>query len=141
MKIQFIKDNSEIIEGFTSILYNDHQLPNLDHIPNNSCEYILASHTLDDFFIEQHDDIIQQIISKLRANGSLVISGVDINVYAQKILNQSLSLIEASQLLSDKKSMSDIKTISQKLNAHGLKISTAKIMNSIYEIRCERVIK
>lgn len=135
MKIQLTKNEQSNIEGFHTLIYKDlSQLNQLSNIVNNSCEYILANTILDDFEITESPKIINMLVSKLRLGGHLVVMGHDIQMIAKSLIDNAISVVEISELIKDKKSISTALNTILMLEQAELKISTIKFNHNLYEI-------
>jgi DUF1009 family protein len=142
MNIQLCQINDKTIEGFTKVIYSEaEKLTNLEPILDNSCEYILANNVLDDFEIGYYQEIINSLIKKLRLNGALVLSGVDINIFSKNITQNLISLEDASNLIRNKKSMNSLSNIINFIESKGIKVVSAKFIGANYEIFCKREIQ
>jgi hypothetical protein len=139
MKIQLYKEGENCIDGYVSILYSqEDKLSNLEKVINNSCEYIIANNVTDFFAKEYFDIILNLLVSKLRIGGTLVITGLDINLLSKNILNGNTSLDDASNAVSQISSVNTMYNLIEKLEFKNLKVDIAKFMNNNYEIFCTR---
>jgi hypothetical protein len=139
MKIQLTKNGKSNIEGFHTIMYDDpSKINELTGIVNNSCEYILANTILDDFEITESPKIVALLVSKLRLGGSLVLVGHDMQMLAKSLIDNFIGVGEISDLIKDKRSISTALNTIAIAEENGLKISTVKFNNYMYEIVCVR---
>ena len=139
MKLQLIKKDDSIIQGFETIIYTDpNQVNKINEIINNSCEYIIANTILDDFEIEQSNNIVGVLENKLRINGVLILSGNDSKILCNMLLSNKITVEDFSKVISDVKSISTAIDTMAKLESAGLKISDIKFNKYRYEITCVR---
>jgi CTP synthase (UTP-ammonia lyase) len=135
MKLQLIRNIENAIDGFHSILYTDPaKINDLNNITTHSCEYILGNSVLDDFDISDSDKIVYTLITKLRLGGTLILNGHDINILAKSILNKTIESKTFSDIIKEKRSINTALNVMKMLESNGLKISTVKYSDYIYEI-------
>tara|TARA_B100000287_G_scaffold386976_1_gene395215 strand:+ start:837 stop:1262 length:426 start_codon:yes stop_codon:yes gene_type:complete len=137
MKLQIIEDDSQKIEGFETIFVNK-QNPNLnlDNIPNNSCELIIAKGTLDN--TEDPSVSLNKICSKLRSGGSVIVSGVELRCFFKNVINGITDEASASALIGKNLSLSTITSVKSGLRSLGLFVKTSTINGAFYEVTAER---
>lgn len=141
MKLQLIRDDNNVIDGFKTISYSDpNKINELNDIVSNSCEYILANTVLDDFEIEESPKIVFALVSKLRIGGSIVLLGHDINILAKALINNEIGPNEMSAYVKDKRSVSTALNTVSLLRDHGLEIVSVKYNSYLYEIFAKRAI-
>ena len=139
MKIQLTKSESNIIDGFKTIVYTDpSKINDINTIINNSCEYILANTILDDFEISESQNIVNMLVSKLRIGGSIVILGHDIQMLAKMLISNDIGVGDISDLIKDKKSINTALNIILLLESNGLTVVSFTYNKFLYEITAKR---
>ena len=134
MKLQIIEDESQKIDGFETILAS----PNLDlgNIPDNSCEVIIAKGALDK--MSNPLDCLNLVCSKLRSNGSVVISGTELRCFFKNVINGITDESSASAVIGNSLSLSTVGSVKNALRSLGLFIKSSTINGAFYEITAER---
>lgn len=137
MKIHIVKMGQSAIEGYKQIIVFDDHINFMD-ISNNECEEILAGNVLDSFSIDNIRECIVSLVNKLRLGGKLVIGGKDIRLFCRLVLNNSISEVEASQVLKTTKSMPPLNEVIKIIESLGLNIITSNINGMYFEITAKR---
>ena len=137
MKVHVVNKEEDHIKGYEQVEITDQGL-NLDKYSDNECSFILASDCLDLLSYENIQNSIVAMRKKMRIGSTLVIGGTDIRIFARAIINESIDLPTANTMLCDKKSFSDVNSISDMLSGLGLTIVTTKISGVHYEIEASR---
>lgn len=136
MKIHIHDENENCIDGCLSVTYNE--LDKLNEIIDNSCEYILANKLFDNLHINNFNPILDLLIRKMRLNGILVISGLDIKLLSKDITNDIINLEDISNIVYSIKSVGTILNMLEAIEKRKLKVITSKIVGNNYEIFCTR---
>ena len=134
MKLQIIEDDSQKIEGFETIMTS--QNLNLDNVPDNSCEIIVAKQALDSTASAQES--LGKICSKVRLGGSVVISGTELRCFFKNVINGMIDENSASVLVGKSLSLSSIDSVKNGLRALGFFVKSSTINGVSYEITAER---
>ena len=137
MKVHVVNKEEDHIKGYEQVEITDQGL-NLDKYSDNECSFILASDCLDLLSYENIQNSIVEMRKKMRIGSTLVIGGTDIRLFARAIINGSIDLPTANTMLCNKKSFSDVNSISDMLLGLGLTIVTTKISGIHYEIEASR---
>lgn len=137
MKVHVVNKEEDHIKGYEQVEITDQGL-NLDKYSDNECSFILASDCLDLLSYENIQNSIVAMRKKMRIGSTLIIGGTDIRIFARAIINESIDLPTANTMLCDKKSFSDVNSISDMLSGLGLTIVTTKISGVHYEIEASR---
>ena len=137
MKVHVVDKEEDHIKGYEQVEITDQGL-NLDKYSDNECSFILASDCLDLLSYENIQNSIVEMRKKMRIGSTLVIGGTDIRLFARAIINGSIDLPTANTMLCNKKSFSDVNSISDMLLGLGLTIVTTKISGVHYEIEASR---
>lgn len=137
MKVHVVNKEEDHIKGYEQVEITDQGL-NLDKYSDNECSFILASDCLDLLSYENIQNSIVEMRKKMRIGSTLVIGGTDIRLFARAIIHGSIDLPTANTMLCDKKSFSDVNSISDMLSGLGLTIVTTKISGIHYEIEASR---
>ena len=137
MKVHVVNKEEDHIKGYEQVEITDQGL-NLDKYSDNECSFILASDCLDLLSYENIQNSIVAMRKKMRIGSTLIIGVTDIRIFARAIINESIDLPTANTMLCDKKSFSDVNSISDMLSGLGLTIVTTKISGVHYEIEASR---
>lgn len=141
MKIHIVEKTEEAIENYQPVLLQN-GVVDFFGISDSECTEIRAPNVVDQFTFgaEGVQRGLANIAKKLRMGGRLYISGVDTNVLARGVLNQTVSEETFSQIVERNRSMSSLKTIAKMLSSFGLDVVEAKVVPSSfsYEIICQR---
>lgn len=139
MKIQFVKNESSSIVGFTCIIYSANHIPDtINQIHDNQAELILATDIIDCFSIENVQPLISTIASKLRKNGKAVIGGTEIYLFCKNVVNSLISEPQASRIIQESSSMLSVSTVESLLIKSGLKIESCTLNGVHYEFTVSR---
>jgi len=147
MKIYLTKQQGSGIKGYTEVLYPFYQqdssvesrLTGLYNISNNESEFIIANEILDDFPLNQIGDLVKTLLDKLRLKGTIVVGGTDVRLFCKAVVNSSIGEPEASEVIKNKQSMTNVNDVSKLLQSFGLSIQTTQIIGARYEITAVRV--
>ena len=134
MKLQIIEDESQKIEGFETIITS--QNLNLDNVPDNSCEIIVAKQALDSTASAQES--LRKICSKVRLGGSVVISGTELRCFFKNVINGMIDENSASVLVGKSLSLSSVDSVKNGLRSLGFFIKSSIINGVSYEVTAER---
>lgn len=134
MKLQIIEDESQKIEGFETIMTS--QNLNLDNVPDNSCEIIVAKQALDSTVSAQES--LGKICSKVRLGGSVVISGTELRCFFKNVINGMIDENSASVLVGKSLSLSSVDSVKNGLRSLGFFVKSSTINGVSYEITAER---
>jgi len=137
MKIYVTENVDQIIDNYTMmpIVYGK---INIDNIPFNCADEIIID-SMDNIPYSEKDLFFDQITSRLRLNGKLILFGMDLEIICQYLLNGSISIETINKILFDKSSIYTVENIKQDLNKRQLTIEYINIMETKYEIRCHRI--
>lgn len=137
MKIQITENANSAMSGYTIVPIVSGKI-DFNKIVNNSSEEILALGVLDNILIEDSLLTIQNICSKIRLGGCLYLSGVELNLVARNLINNSITTEEFNKLIQHKKSFHKLNDIINILQSLGLMIEYAKINGNNYEVKAIR---
>lgn len=138
-KVQIIPAGKEAIEGYSHIKVDgQNQQFDMSEFSDNSCESILASDILDIYSIQNHQPILQMVVSKLRLGGNVVIGGTSLSAFCRTALTGVLSPDSCCSIISRNASMSDPTKVSDLLSALGLKIESVHIDGLHFEVKAKR---
>lgn len=138
MKLQLIKDQSESIEGFKTVLTTNFMPPSLNDVIDNSCENIIIGDVLDLYSQEVRNNVLVSIVKKLRLNGEVFVSGVEARSLCKMFSNNYLKTNNLSDIISNIGSIMELDEINNILESCGLEVETSKINGYKYEIRARR---
>lgn len=137
MNLQIIEEESQSISGFETVILNkENRGLNLSHIPDNSCDLIIARNSLDN--TENPKETLSNICSKIRSNGSIVVSGVESRCFFKNAINGMMSEDSISYIISKNLSISTIDTVKNYLKELGLTVKSSTINGVLYEITAGR---
>lgn len=138
MKLQLIRDKSEEIQGYKSVLSTSFMPPNLDDVIDNSCELISLNDVLDLYDKETRNSILSSVLKKLRLNGEIFVSGTEPKSLCKMYINNILSTENFSANLSITNSVLELGQAVSLLEQVGLSVQTSTINGYKYEIRAKR---
>jgi len=136
MKLNIINQFSKKIVNYNNVLLKEEY--NFSDIIDNSCEEILCIDSLD--YIQNAEKLnkLQNILSKLRLNGKIVVCGTDYRSLSRLILSESMSPEDYNKEIENKKSLSCSTDIRNFLLSNNLKIESETIRGQKYEITATR---
>ena len=137
MKIQILKDQQNLIEGYEHVAMNGAEL-DLSRFSNNECTEIIADSILDAVPVQYIAQSLKMLIDKLRMGGKLVIGGTDLRLFCKHVLNQTISPSDANVIVSQCQSMTNLDEIVSLVNTTNIKIETTSINGIHFEICCTR---
>ena len=137
MKIQILKDQQNLIEGYEHVAMNGAEL-DLSRFSNNECTEIIADSILDAVPVQYIAQSLKMLIDKLRMGGKLVIGGTDLRLFCKHVLNQTISPSDANVIVSQCQSMTNLDEIVSLANTTNIKIETTSINGIHFEICCTR---
>jgi hypothetical protein len=136
MKIHVVGAEEQNIEGYERVEVNNEG--SLQHLSDNECTFILASDALDQLDLNGAKSFILEARQKMRMRGTLVVGGTDIRLLARHVVNESISVEDANQVLFSKKSCLDVNTVSKLASEVGLQVISTRISGVHYEIEATR---
>lgn len=139
MKLQLIRDQSESIEGFKSIIATSFMPPSVDDVIDNSCELIILGDVLDMYPQETRNNVLVSVIKKLRLNGEISVSGVEARALCKMCVNNLISAQNLSTVFGMTNSVLELDQVVSILEQCNLQVETSKINGYKYELRARRV--
>jgi hypothetical protein len=136
MKIQILNDISDCIDGYNPVFLNDGDL-NID-APNNSISNILMIDVIEQIPYENIDKIIKKIRTLLRINGSVTITGIEVNCMCRDLINKNINCATFNGILHNRKSIYDCSELADKLNDVGIQVERVTLKGSTYELHAIR---
>lgn len=136
MKIYVTKDDSNI-ENFTNIkLQNLSQ--DMPDIVNNSCTDIILNDVID--FVPYNDigKFLKLIISKLRTNGNIMITGTELGLVSRLVVNGDISPEQYSSHMAGRLSSNFMYVVVDALSKLGLTVQLANTKGMLYEVVATR---
>jgi predicted SAM-dependent methyltransferase len=137
MKIQILRDQQNLIEGYEHVVMNGAEL-DLSRFSNNECSEIIADNILDAVPIRYMAQTLKLLTDKLRMGGKLVIGGTDLRLFCKQVLNETISPTDANAIISQCQSMTNLEEIVGLVSTTNLKIQTTNINGIHFEICCTR---
>ena len=138
MKLNITTTPNSSINGYKNyFLYNNDAGLDLSDIPYNSCTEILFT-SID--YVQQSilDNILNQILSKLRINGRLTIIGINLDIICRAGISGELAENEISDIIENIKSVRSRSSIIRQLKEKRLTIDYSFTKGHIYEISAIR---
>ena len=137
MKLQITNNRIQAIEGF-SVVHIEKLDEELAKISHNECDLILATEAFD--WVKAHEvlGLVQKLVQKCRMNGKIVVGGKDINAFAKFVLNSLISEEDASNMISECKSMTNSSIIAGILASSGFQVLSVQMNGINYEITISR---
>jgi len=136
MKIHILKEISDCIDGYNPIFVENNTV-NLD-VPNNSINSIIMVNTIEEISHRYIDDFIHKIRQLLRINGTLLITGIDVNCLSRDLINGVIDCTVYNEIVYQRKAVYDCKELSEKLNELGIKVDKILLKGSSYELHAVR---
>lgn len=135
MKIQIvtqIPENKEIDREY--LLCAD-----INKVENNSCMEIILTDILD--YISQRNEFLMICLNKLRHNGTLSLSGIDIVEISKQIFFGQITIDEANYILYNGKASSDnlFKLINFFDNSNMYTVIDKRLTNYTYFIKVQKI--
>jgi len=137
MKIHIVDKDETHIEGYEKVEITDNTF-SLDKYSNNECSFVLASDCLDLIDYNNITNSLMMIRQKMRIGSTLVIGGTDIRLLCRAVVSGHIDAETFNNMVSNKKSLSEITSISKIVLDLGLSIVTTKISGIHYEIEASR---
>lgn len=108
----------------------------LNTISDNSCQYINVADFMDFIPLEQRLQFLQTCLTKLRKNGAIYLTGVDLYAVSRSLISGSLPINKANgYLFNSRLSTSCCQKQIEELVALGIVIERAQINNLFYSIK------
>lgn len=109
----------------------------LKDVSDNECLEIHAGTLLTVCTFSQQKELLEKVLRKLRLGGTIVLGGVDVNLFAKNIISGQLSVAEGCEFLSHK-NMSDSTTTKQMLHDLGLQIQASELFGANFLVHASR---
>lgn len=136
MKLQILTDIKDCIDGYNPVFLDEGTF-SVDY-PDNSISSIMVIGALENVPYMMLEDFLVKIRKLLRANGNVVINGVDINCISRDLLNRLINTKTYNDVVFSKKALYDSKELCDKLSSLGLNIDKVTLKGSIYELHASR---
>ena len=136
MNIYISKDDKKI-ENFQTVKIQNFQ-EEMSRVVTNSCENIVADEIVDFLSSNSLSNFIQALSSKLRLNGKLFITGIEIGVLCRHTISEDISSNDFSAATAPRASLSSVNDIVKLLKENGLDIESSTIKGLKYEISATR---
>ena len=92
----------------------------------------------DSFDIPNIEGLLKSLISKLRINGTMIIGGTDVRLLCKNIINDQMSELDASRIISGLKSATNLESMRASLMNTGLSFVSSQISGIHYELTMKR---
>ena len=139
MKLQIIKDQSELIQGYKSVIATNFMPPSVDDVIDNSCELVSLGDTLDLYPNDTRNTILVSMLKKLRLGGELFLSGTEPRALSKMYINNMMTTDTLSSVMKDTGSVLEMDQAISLIEQVGLSVETSSISGYKYEIRARRV--
>lgn len=136
MKIYVTKDDSKI-ENFTNIKL-ENVAQDMQDIIDNSCEDIVLNDVVDFVPYDSVVKFLQLVVSKLRTNGRIVITGTELGLVSRGVINGDISPEKYSLHMAGRLSSNFMYIIVDSLTKLGVKTQIANTKGIVYEIIATR---
>ena len=137
MKIYVTKEDEKKIENFQNI-----SLRNFDNqikdVVANSCTTIVADEVVDFLSNEDAKKLLNALCAKLRKNGELVVTGIDLGVVSRNVISGVINEEQYSGLIAYRGSMHFSHSIVGLLKTLNLTVETCRIEGIKYDITAKR---
>ena len=137
MKIHIVKPGQQAIENFKKVECLDNSV-DLSEISDNECELIMANDIIDSFDIPNIEGLLKSLISKLRINGTIIVGGTDVRLLCKNVINDQISEVEASRIISGLKSATNLESMRASLMNTGLNFVSSQLSGIHYELTMKR---
>ena len=134
MKILITESIDKNIDGYY-VLPVIHGSLKINEIPRNACESIFVDQCVDKM---KELETIKSLCGKLRKQGIIVITGVDILVLAQSLVNKQISIDDFSKYTNEAISLWSAENVIDKLRQYNMEIVSATLQGTKYEITAQR---
>ena len=140
MKLHVTYTKQKEINGYLNIdILDANQVEELKNISTSSCSDIIISECLQIKEYEQSISILQQILSKLRKNGEIHMSIIDIDSFAVDIANSSITDGEISSLLYHCNSCIGLDKIKKEFKNFGITLQSLEQREYFFVINGKRI--
>ena len=126
----------------TTTVINDISLLDM-MIEDSECNNIVVDSFLSNFTIEEIPEVLQRILYKLRINGTIIVTDVEIEVMANSLLLSDIDLYDFIRVIFSNektKSLLTIELVKSYFNDFKIEISKAYIENNFFVVEGKRVI-
>lgn len=137
MKINIVSESGDALKGYQKVVVKDQSI-DFTGISDNECQFILANKILSQFEYNNITNCLSSLRQKIRIGGRLVIGGVDLRTFNTSVINNLISIEDASNVVNDCRSMSDVTQVANIISQLELKVISTQINGIYYEITAER---
>lgn len=135
MKIQVVKPGEKEIDGYLPLTLIEQDIQN---VINNSCTEILALQSLDYIPFDKATLFLQALLTKVRLNGTITLTGIHAVAFAQNIINEMIDSKTASNIIDELRSIVDTRIVIQILESNNFMLDYITITGNFYELRATR---
>lgn len=110
-------------------------------VEENECTNIIVESFLSNFNIENTRGVLEKILSKLRINGTIIITDIEIEVIANDLLLSNIDLEMFNSVIfagNKARSLLTIETVRHYLEEFGIKITRSYIENNFFVLEGKR---
>lgn len=140
MKAIITNDVNRAISGYETIPVLYGKL-NLDNIPDNALEEIIAIDFLDHISSSDADQYLADICKKMRMNSTIVLRGHELSILCKHVISNNISSLDYNTITSQTKSLHKVADIINLLKSKNLTIKTTVIKGLQYEISASRQVQ
>jgi hypothetical protein len=139
MKLHVVKQGEPTIDGYKRVeLAPGTMFFGLEDVLDNEAQEIFANDILDAIPLGLTNQVLSQLVSKLRVNGKLIVGGTEFRVFLRACLNQSISEPSAMETIRVSQSMVNLQQLCGLLSNMGLEVELSNINGVHCEVRCVR---
>ena len=131
MKTKLVKSESDNFIGYENVHYS-----NLQNINNNSCfELYIDSEIIKMVPNKVFSNFIQDCCNKIRLNGMLIITGVDIMNISLSYIHKYINEDYLSNFLNNSVGFYNCRLVEEEIKKNGLKIHSMSISDGVFIVR------
>lgn len=112
-------------------------------VDDNECKHIVVDSFLSGFTINEIPVVLDKILKKLRINGTIIITDIDIEIISNALLLSTIDIETFNQIIfsgSNVKSLLTIELVKNLLWANEIKVSRSYIENNFFVLEAKREI-
>lgn len=137
MKLHITDNEKQVIGGYQHI-QTSNCISDLQSIPNNSADNIVANNAIDNISYDKLSEFINVIASKMRFGCQAIIGGIDILALSIGVVNGEISSNQYNDLVYSKKCIYSSTEVSDMIKTLNLQINSIFINGYNYEISFSR---
>ena len=142
MELQILKQGEQPVENYKTVfLYPNGDMSSitLQDVSDNECTEILAGDIFNFCASDQIQTCVDALMQKLRINGLLTIGGTDIRLFCKSVINNTIDMNFACNMISECRSMSTLTHAIEALARHKVDIVNTTMSASHYTVKARRL--